>query len=516
MRKRKYQSYLYDFIRTMSKDEKRYFTQTVKSNSGGRNNLGLRLFKVINDNLNKTNDEIDAEIAFTNNKSKLKSDLYSKLLEASTIYSLEKDAYSKLRLQLNTIGLLYSRALYKPCLKLVNDSINKANKIEANIMLVELYEYKIKLLQYQNLKMEDSNKLTEKNREALRKVEVEFESFKILFDGFSIVKIQSRQTTEHKKVFKKLYKKAIALQNASISFNTHYYINTLIALFHNYQKNSVEYERASKNTFLLFEKNILMKKYRKNQYNTAINNYAVSKFQTKDFQGALTLFEKMDDSGLPFHEKMVVFQYLSSNKLVAHIQSGGIGGLSDFIKWIEKGLETYDKYISDLFKITILSNLSEYFFWTKNYKKAKLYSNKLLNLSSPNLRRDVVRVTKALILIICFETEDLVYLQYLLNSYKSSRKLKNKTLAELWLVRFMEDAIKRVKIDSSFYIEKELDLLKIVLNSQNSNDPIDLSKFNLLVWLRSKTDQQPFKEILLEYNNNEIIDYINMRIKQLI
>ena len=59
MRKRKPQSYLYDFIRSMSKDEKRYFTQMVKGISGGRNNLGLQLFKIINNNLHKSNEEID-------------------------------------------------------------------------------------------------------------------------------------------------------------------------------------------------------------------------------------------------------------------------------------------------------------------------------------------------------------------------------------------------------------------------------------------------------------------------
>ena len=79
----------------------------------------------------------------------------------------------------------------------------------------------------------------------------------------------------------------------------------------------------------------------------------------------------------------------------------------------------------------------------------------------------------------------------------------------------MEDAIKRAKIDSSFYIQKELDLLKAVLNSQNSNDPIDLSKFNLLIWLRNKTDQLSLKEILLDYNNNTLTDYIDRRVKQL-
>ena len=515
MRKRKPQSYLYDFIRSMSKDEKRYFTQMVKGISGGRNNLGLQLFKIINNNLHKSNEEIDQKIDFINNKSKLKTNLYTKLLEVTTYYSLENDLHSKLRSQLNTIDLLYRRALYKPCLKLINDSIKKAEKIEANKILAELYEYKIRLLLYQNAKMEESHQLTKKGREAIKKAEEEFESFKLLSDAFAIDKIRSRQTEKHKQLFKKLYEESIQLKKNTASFNTNYYIDSLIALYHNNQKNYIEHERAAKNVYLLFKENPLMQKHKKHLYNTTLNNYAVSKFRTKDFQGSLNLYKKIDDTGLSPHEKITVFQYLASNKLVAHIHLGDIEGLSTFIQWIEKGLDTYDKHISDLFKIAIFNNLSEYFFWTKDYKKAKLYSNKLLNLSSQNLRRDVIRVTKALILIICFETEDFVYLQYLLNSYKNSRKLKKKTSAELWLVQFMEDAIKRAKIDSSFYIQKELDLLKAVLNSQNSNDPIDLSKFNLLIWLRNKTDQLSLKEILLDYNNNTLTDYIDRRVKQL-
>ena len=368
---------------------------------------------------------------------------------------------------------------------------------------------------YQNAKMEESHQLTKKGREAIKKAEEEFESFKLLSDAFAIDKIRSRQTEKHKQLFKKLYEESIQLKKNTASFNTNYYIDSLIALYHNNQKNYIEHERAAKNVYLLFKENPLMQKHKKHLYNTTLNNYAVSKFRTKDFQGSLNLYKKIDDTGLSPHEKITVFQYLASNKLVAHIHLGDIEGLSTFIQWIEKGLDTYDKHISDLFKIAIFNNLSEYFFWTKDYKKAKLYSNKLLNLSSQNLRRDVIRVTKALILIICFETEDFVYLQYLLNSYKNSRKLKKKTSAELWLVQFMEDAIKRAKIDSSFYIQKELDLLKAVLNSQNSNDPIDLSKFNLLIWLRNKTDQLSLKEILLDYNNNTLTDYIDRRVKQL-
>ena len=190
-RNRKPQSHLYDFIRQMSKDEKRYFTQVVKGISGGRNNLGLQLFKIINDNLQKENREIDRKITFTKNKSKLKNNLYHQLLEITTSHSLEKNLYPKLRVQLNKIGLLYDRGLRKAALKLVNETLKQAESIEANKILVELYEYKISLVQSQNLTVENSHQLTVKGREAMKKAEEEFESFKLLSDGFVIQRTRS-------------------------------------------------------------------------------------------------------------------------------------------------------------------------------------------------------------------------------------------------------------------------------------------------------------------------------------
>ncbi|MCO6501134.1 MAG: hypothetical protein J5I47_12270 [Vicingus serpentipes] len=196
MRKRKSQEYLYEFIRLMTRDEKRYFTQTLKEVNGRKNNLRLRLFDLINNNLIESNEEIDSKITFAKNKSKLKHHLYNQLLEIISNYSLEKTLYSKLRIQLNKIDLLYSRGMHRATLKLVNATIKQAESIEANKILMELFEYRIRLLQYQNSKPEDSYDLSKKAREALQKVIEEFEIFKLLTDTFVTKRVLGEKKNE--------------------------------------------------------------------------------------------------------------------------------------------------------------------------------------------------------------------------------------------------------------------------------------------------------------------------------
>jgi len=500
----------------MSKDEKRYFTQMVKGSSGGRNNLGLQLFKLINENLSKNNEEIDSKITFTKNKSKLKNNLYNQLLEITSNYSLEKSLYPKLRIQLNKIDLLYNRGMHGATLKLVNATIKQAESIEANKILVELYEYKMNLLQHQNAKIEDSQKISEKGRMAMGKAEAEFESYKLLTDAFVVNRMLGiRKNKKYDKHYKELIEKASQIEKPTSSFKTKYYINSLNSIYHSYYGNEIEEHEATRKTYLLFEESPLVRKYNSASYIVTLNNHAVSKLKIKDYAGAIELFNQMNTDGLSNFEKMTIFQFRAANQLSAYIALGDIENIVGFVKEVVKGLDMHERYFSDLFKVITLINLAEYYFWKKDYGKAKQYTNRLLNESYSNVRRDVVRFAHTFNLIICFESGDMIYLQYLLKTFKTTRKLKNKTRTELWVIQFMEEVLKTVKLANSFYVNKELELLKIVKKHGRSSKSINLQSFDFLVWMRLKTDKKSLREIREEFNTKELTDYVEDRIKQL-
>ena len=500
----------------MSKDEKRYFTQMVKKGSGGRNHLGLRLFKLINDNLLKDNEEIDKKITFTKNKSKLKNSLYNQLLEITSNYSLEKSLYPKLRIQLNKIDLLYNRGMHKATLKLVDSTIKQAESIEANKILVELYEYKMNLLQHQNASIEDSHKYSKKGREAMEKAEAEFESYKLLTDAFVINRILGvRKNKKYDKYYEKLHEKAKQIENSASSFKTKYYINSLNSSFYTYHGNEIEGLKAVEKTYLLFEESPLLKKYNTRSYNTTLNNYGVSKLNIKDYVGAIDLFNKMITNGLSNYDKMSVFQFRASNQLSAYIALGDLQTAAKFVKEIEVDLPKYERYFTDLFKVVIFINLSEFYFWRKEFSKAKLYINRLINESYTNVRRDIVRFAYTFNLIICFESGDFTYLQYLLNNFKTTKKLKNKTITETWILHFMEEVLKRTNLTPSFYIKKEIELLNRVLKYGKSPKSINLISFDFLFWMRIKSDHRTFKEIRKEINTKELSVYVKDRIRQL-
>ncbi|MCO6501135.1 MAG: hypothetical protein J5I47_12275 [Vicingus serpentipes] len=315
--------------------------------------------------------------------------------------------------------------------------------------------------------------------------------------------------------FIQLHEKASQIEGQASSFKAKSQLNNLNSLFYTYYGNNLEASKYSHKLYLLFEEHPIIKKYNVNGYNLAINNYAVSKLHMNDFEGAIKLFNQLDSKEVSNYEKMLVFQYKAGNQLSAHLALGNINSISTFIKEIEDGLLVYEKYLSDLFKVIILTNLSEYYFWAKNYRKAKRYTSNLLNEAYSEIRKDIIRFMYTFNLIISFESGDYDHLNYLLRSYQLNSKLKNKNILERWIESFIEEALKTTKLTASFYVNKELELLNFALKTESLKEGFDLKKFNFLIWIRMKTDTKSLKEIRYEFNTKDLTGYAKDRAKQL-
>lgn len=525
MKTRKTQKHLYDFIRLMSKDEKKYFTH---KNRGKQTNKSITLFKLIVNNIGLEYSEIDdlVKVKFTSTKniSKLKNQLYHQLLDLTTSHSIEKNLSRKFRVQLNKIDLLYEKGLSEAALKLLNETLKQAKKNEENDVLLQLYQYKLKI----NLRLNKGSKvivsIEEEGRATIKHLENEFESSILNAKIFSLYKMSDDppRSSDLDKKNKELYQQVNHLLKKDInflSFKTKFNINQFLSQYYLYYNDLKQEYLHAKLNYLLFKSDPSLKKHNPSYVN-AINNYAISCSRLNKNELSIelleTLYALVNSPSFSEYKKISIFQNVSANLLDNYLITGKINNRSKFIEEIETGLKKHNKHIQKVFKSVILNNLAEYYFWHKEYKKAKKCISLILLESYDQARLDVVRFTYYFNLIIHYELHDYEYLEHLLRTIKTSKFLQHKTAIEIWFLNFIREVLNietTAAVNQQFLQTQEIVLIKVLIKDEEEQN---FKSFNPSIWLRLKTEKLTLEEVMEEYNKKGSEKYFKDRLKILI
>jgi hypothetical protein len=186
---------LFLLIRSMSKQEKRYFRIFSSRHSNEKNNY-YTLYQVI-----ERQDEYDEEAIikllkshhFVNRLSIAKTRLYDQILKSLSSFHAQKSIDSDLFFTLQSIEILYSRALYKAAWKKLNSGIKIAEKHEKHEILLQFNKWKQKLIEKDNYQSVDLKHIEEwqaADKTILKQIKaynalwhVKSKIFKILFYG---------------------------------------------------------------------------------------------------------------------------------------------------------------------------------------------------------------------------------------------------------------------------------------------------------------------------------------------
>ena len=152
---------LFLLIKSLSKQEKRYFKIFSNRHSSDNNNY-YRLYQIISQQEEYNEEEVYEKLKdqqFINRLSIAKTRLYEQLLKSLNAYHSNKTIDSELFSILMSIEVLYSKALYKSAWKKLQRGFKLAQKHEKHELVLQFYKWKHKLLEKENYESVDASKI---------------------------------------------------------------------------------------------------------------------------------------------------------------------------------------------------------------------------------------------------------------------------------------------------------------------------------------------------------------------
>lgn len=499
---------LFQLVKSLSKSEKRYFKLSSSLQSGEKNYM--KLFDAIE--LQDEYDEVElknkfSKETFIKHLPSEKNHLYSLILKSLRGFYSDKSAAAILQEQLRNIELLYGKALYKECSKIIRKAKKMAYDYEKYYFLLDLIDWEKTLIEEEYLRgvfSKDLNKLVDEESVCLERLR-NLAEYQMLYSRINYVFRRggySRNEEEQAIVNEIANFYLIKGKNTALTTKAAtacYYIKGLCA----------STERNLEATYINFMKVVtimegspLIMKELPKRYIKALNNVMFSFLDQKDWENCYEMIQKM--KGLTKQKgfesidiQLLLFTFPNNAELLVCLSKGDFKkAINTVIPNILKGIEEYDGKISNEGVMLFYYNISRIYFGIGDYKNALKYINLVLNDSETGLREDVYTFARLVNLIIHFELGNYDLLDYTIKSTKRfvAKSMKNYKFETIFLKDFKkllknkdEDVMKE------FFLEFKKDLVEVL------KDPYEkaaIEYFDFISWLDAKIENKTLEQII--------------------
>jgi hypothetical protein len=499
---------LFQLIKSLSKSEKRYFKLSSSLQSGDKNYM--KLFDAI-----EGQDEYDepalkkkfAKEIFIKHLPSEKNHLYSLILKSLRGFYADKSAAAILQEQLRNIELLFDKALYKECGKIIRKAKKMAYDYEKYYFLLDLIGWEKILIEEEYLMGKfdkDLNKLVEEESECLEKLR-NLAEYQILYSKINYAFRRggyARSDEEQVIVDEIANYHLIKGKNTALSTKAAtacYYIKGLCATT---ERNLDESFTNFKRVGTIMENNPMIMRELPKRYVKALNNVMFAYMDYKDWDNCFAMIDKL--KGLTKQKgfesidvQLQLFTFPHNAELLACINKGDCEkGKREVIPAILKGLEKYDGKINNEEVMLFYYNISRAYFGCGDFKGALKYINLVLNDSEAGLREDVYAFARLVNLIIHYELGNYDLLDYTIKSTKRfvSKSKNNYKFENV----FLKDFKKLLKNKNSedmhkLFVDFRAELTDVL------KDPYEKAAneyFDFLSWLDSKIHKKSFTDIV--------------------
>ena len=500
---------LYQLIRSLTSEEKRYFKKFASFNIQGGNKNYVILFDYIT-RMKKYDEELlKRKLSgrkFIKHFWKTKNYLYKIILKSLRSYHSENIRDLKTSEVYDNLLLLHQKGLYGQCRKLLNTAKKMCYDYEMYAELLKLLIFEKKLIsstRFSGISEKDIRILFDEINDTIEKIknwnEYQYYSTKL----FDLIKKKgsvksSDDLVDIKEIIKQpIYEdvsNALTFDTKLSFYNAHYFYNYLSRDFDNCL-------RYSEKMIDLFGSSTLKMKSRYDTYIKIITNYLEVCLLTSNFDSFKCYFEilKLLSPGLKNYN---IFIVLANLELEYYIKSGEYETGIKFINQIIPSLDTIEGEANEMRKCSFYYNVAYLYFLKNDYSVSLYYLNKILNNKCVKDELEVIYYTRLLNLIIHYELGNFKLLQYILKStYRFLSKRQRVFKIEKQIYYFIRSSF-RFKTDEelnySFY-----ELRQRLLES--SSNPFERGVFNyidLISWLDSKISNRQFSEVLIDKINS--------------
>ncbi len=499
---------LFQLIKSLSKSEKRYFKLSSSLQSGEKNYM--KLFDEIESQGEYDEAEIKKKFAkenFINHLPSEKNHLYNLILKSLRGFYSDKSAAAILQEQLRNIELLFNKALYKECSKIIKKSKKIAYDNEKFYFLLDLIDWEKTLIEEEYLRGnfdKDLNKLVKEESECVEKLR-NLAEYQMLYSKINYVfrKGGYARNDEEQAIVDEIANYHLIIgKNTALSTKAAtacYYIKGLCASTErNIDDSYVNFKKVIK----IMEENPLIMKELPKRYVKAINNLMFAYMDYGRWDECFAMIDKLKNlKDKPGFESLDVqlklFTFPHNAELLACINRADFGKAQNkVIPAILSGIEFYDGKINNEEVMLFYYNISRAYFGVEDYKSALKYINLVLNDSESGLREDVYAFARLVNLVIHYELGNYDLLDYTIKSTKRfvTKSQKNYKFETVFLKDFKKLIKNKNAADMKILYGEIKNNLQEVLK-----DPYEQAAseyFDFISWLDSKIENKSFEAIV--------------------
>lgn len=502
---------LYRLIKSLSKSEKRFFKLMSSLQQGNKNYI--RLFDAI-DQQKQFNDSEIKEI-FANEKLSRhlpseKNHLYKLILRSLRMFHSEQNISSVLADFIQSIEILYNKALYKECGKLIHKAKEIARMHERFYYLFELIKWEKQLLEeeFQAGRFDhDLNDLVAEEQQVIRQLK-NLAEYQILYSKINYVFRKGgyvRNDTERQMVDEIALHELIKGKNTALSRRaaaTCYYIKGLCAITRNDVEDS--FENFSK-VVRIFEENPNLIQDIPKQYIKSLGNLFFYFIKTGDFNRLFELIKEMrsleDKPGFNRMDiKIRIFISTHYFELLAYERMGKFEKASFMIEGIREKLREFGDKATREDHVMFEHLFANVFFGAGRYREALRQLNEVINNQESALRQDIYDFSRLFLLLIHYELNNFDLFGYLCKTaerhFNSRKKIQQSGFAfETAFIRHfkkLSGTSANHKRRQQIFDEMKKDLTSIV---DDRNERVALEYFDYLTWINAKIQERSYGDL---------------------
>ncbi len=499
---------LFRLVKSLSKSEKRFFKLMSSLQSGEKNYI--KLFDAIEKQTEYDEEDIKDQFegeVFIKHLPSEKNHLYKLILKSLRLFYSENSISSVLAEHIQSIEILYNKALYIECGKLVKKAKKLADGHERFYYLFELIKWEKLLLEeeFQAGKFDrDLNKLVEEEQDVIKRLR-NLAEYQILYSKVNYVFRQGgyARNDREREIIKEIQShELIKGKNTALSKRaaaTCYYVKGLCAITNNEVEES--FENFSK-VVHIFEANSHLIQDIPKQYIKSLGNLFYYYIGSGDYEKLFELIDKMrslqDKPG--FNRIDINLRiFLSTNyfELLAHERRGDFDKGLQKLEYVQSRLAEFGEKVNKEDSVLFDYLFANIYFGARQYRDALRQINDVLNDNEVSLRQDVYSFARLFNLVVHYELENFDLLDYLMKSterfYAKRKKIYNRGYDfEVTFIKFFKRLVKASRSASKRGDIFQEMLSEIQLLMKDQNERVALEYFDFITWIESKIDGQDF------------------------
>ncbi|MDI9309272.1 MAG: hypothetical protein QM535_03560 [Limnohabitans sp.] len=498
---------LFVLIKSLSKSEKRYFRLSIlkKSNEQDHQNY-LKLFDTIE--RQSYYDEAEIISKFENQKfikhiSSEKNYLYQYILKTLHRYHSKSNNEVIMNNSLHYAEILFQKGLFDQSKKIIRKSKKIALENDLILQSVNISKFNISF----SLQNEKKAKALERElseaisnfKLALEKLQNQFEYYELYVDFLTLIRTEGEifRTKRDLKKFKRIMNNQLIIdETRAISQEAKkifFFINqTYSFLKGDFDTAYLHYKKFLEDDYIDRAGRIEdIEKVR------LLSNFCEICIRLNKTNEALSILEDIQKFSLKsVLNKGKQFYRYYDNLFVIYNKQAQFEKVIKLTKEIDSGIELYKDTIHKSKLISIYYQIAYSYFGIGDYKQSIKWLNLILNDSSSNLRKDIICFSRILFLIVNYENNNLLFIEYLIKSNEYYFSSRNK------LYDFEKKIFTFFKKITTVSDEKKIillftELLNILQKKSRQSIEINIYAYlDIESWIESKIQKKQFIEVV--------------------